>query len=593
MSPIPLNVTVMMLKSLLNCLFVLCCVFSFSAQVFAQSCNSHATVVSPPINAYTDPNDAATIKSVICNNAPLTLVTTSLSNCPSCTYLWSDGTTGPFAFAFTAGTYSVTVTDNAPGGCVGVSTDLNITATNLAVPQIAGDSFNMCYDLDGVLLSPGGNPMLEVSNPCPTCTYQWYQNNPVTSLGGGFTSVTMSAPSDEEYYVEVTSPAAVGSCVEQSRVIDIGISYASKPPVSASSTAICDTNTSFINTIDCPGCSYEWFFYDYFPDKKLIITAVFDGTRPGGLPKGIELQAQGNIADLSEYSIGVGTDAGATGTLVNFPAVSLLAGEYFYFTNDYDEFTEFFGFNPNFVNPVMNMNGNDRIELYHNGVEMDIYGDHIAPAFGNTWDYNNGWALRDNDAGPTVVTGGPQFSYDATEWNNTTTFDEFNVDSRDNDFFADNKMSIGTYTANQFEEDQELIISGVYAADFNEVDRPSGVQLYAVTNIPDLSAYSIQVMHNGGGSASASTIYTFPAATVLAGEYIYLTDSLPVFDVFFGGSVTSNPLRYESPILDSLDGDDAVLLLKSACSYDETNTITPPALTDYNYTTMPDVGGGV
>ena len=164
----------MMSKSILVFLFAFCSCLLFQNKIIAQ-CSSHSTVVSPPLEGRTDPTDGATAKSVICNGQPLTLVTTSLADCPACTYLWSDGTTGPYLFAYTPGVYSVTVTDNAPNGCVGVSSDLTITATNLAKPQIAGDSFNICLEVDNSVKS---RPNLLVDNPCATCTYKWYKNTP-------------------------------------------------------------------------------------------------------------------------------------------------------------------------------------------------------------------------------------------------------------------------------------------------------------------------------------------------------------------------------------------------------------------------------
>ena len=44
----------------------------------------------------------------------------------------------------------------------------------------------------------------------------------------------------------------------------------------------------------------------------LIITGVFDGPLPGGDPKGIELFATSDIADLAQFAVGVANNGGGT-----------------------------------------------------------------------------------------------------------------------------------------------------------------------------------------------------------------------------------------------------------------------------------------
>jgi hypothetical protein len=94
------------------------------------------------------------------------------------------------------------------------------------------------------------------------------------------------------------------------------------------------------------------------------------------------------------------------------------------------------------------------------------------------------------------------------------------MNTKDNDFFGDNKMPIGTFTAEPLVEDQELIIAGVYAADFSSTTQAAGIQLYAAANIPDLAEYSIRVFHNGQGASQQSDLYDLPSKPLLAGEYV-------------------------------------------------------------------------
>ncbi|MEO1713530.1 MAG: nuclease, partial [Bacteroidota bacterium] len=110
----------------------------------------------------------------------------------------------------------------------------------------------------------------------------------------------------------------------------------------------------------------------------LILTAVYDGTLTGGVPKGIELYVANDIADLSAFGVGSANNGtGSTGAEYTFPAVSAQAGEYLYLTSDSLAFIEFFGTNPDFADVddgSVNVNGDDAIELFLNGVVTDVFG---------------------------------------------------------------------------------------------------------------------------------------------------------------------------------------------------------------------------
>jgi hypothetical protein len=120
--------------------------------------------LSPPIFAENVDGD---VLNSICNGEPLVISTTSYTSCPTCTFEWSDGSTGPYTFAFADGTYNVTVTDLA-SGCVGTSSDLEVQLSNLAQPVVTAAPNTIC--------APEG-ASLEVSNPCVGCTYTWYDNS--------------------------------------------------------------------------------------------------------------------------------------------------------------------------------------------------------------------------------------------------------------------------------------------------------------------------------------------------------------------------------------------------------------------------------
>lgn len=135
---------------------------------------------------------------------------------------------------------------------------------------------------------------------------------------------------------------------------------------------------------------------------SLIISGVLDATLPGGVPKAVELYALEDIADLSAYGIGSATNGGGTdGEEFTFPAVAVTAGTYIHISTDSTNFNAFLGLFPDFVEgTAVNVNGDDAIELFHNGVVIDVFGDINTDGTGELWEYLDGWAYRKNNAAP-------------------------------------------------------------------------------------------------------------------------------------------------------------------------------------------------
>lgn len=168
------------------------------------------------------------------------------------------------------------------------------------------------------------------------------------------------------------------------------------------STAVCGTNLTYnadFTTFDCSSVT------DVTTTPSLIISAVYDGPLTGGVPKGVELYAINDIADLSVYGIGAANNGGGTdGEEYTFPAVSVTAGTYIYVSSESTEFANFFGFSPDYSTGFMSINGDDAIELFQNGAVIDVFGDINVDGTGQTWDYVDGWALRNNLETPNAGT---------------------------------------------------------------------------------------------------------------------------------------------------------------------------------------------
>lgn len=83
---------------------------------------------------------------------------------------------------------------------------------------------------------------------------------------------------------------------------------------------------------------------------------------------------------------------------------------------------------------------------------------------------------------------------------------------------------------------------------------PKGIEVYVTEDINDLSAYGLGSANNGGGSDDQE--FTFPAESVSAGSYIWITGSPAEFQTFFGFAATYEDTDGAS----NINGDDAVEL---------------------------------
>ena len=156
-------------------------------------------------------------------------------------------------------------------------------------------------------------------------------------------------------------------------------------------------------------CAY-WGF-----SQSLIITSVFDGPLTGGRPKGVELFSLSSIHDLSVYGIGSANNGGGSdGEEFTFPADSLARGTYIYIASDSTEFHNFFGIPPTYVASAVNVNGDDAIELFENGVVIDLFGDINTDGTGEAWEYTDGWFSRNYRSHPSST-------FNITQWNSTGT----------------------------------------------------------------------------------------------------------------------------------------------------------------------------
>jgi len=171
--------------------------------------------------------------------------------------------------------------------------------------------------------------------------------------------------------------------------------------------------------------------------QDLVITAVFDADLSGGTPKGVELYALSDIADLSIYGLGSANNGGGSdGEEFTFPADAASEGDFIYVSSEAPNFNAWFGFDPNYTSSAMEINGNDAVELFMNGSVIDVFGEIDTDGTGEPWEYKDGWAYRNNGTGP----DGSTFVLGNFDCQNGA------LDGESSNATAANPVPVGTYT---------------------------------------------------------------------------------------------------------------------------------------------------
>ena len=195
----------------------------------------------------------------------------------------------------------------------------------------------------------------------------------------------------------------------------------------------------FLITAFCCFCSFG---------QDLIITGVFDGPLPGGTPKMIEFFVLDNIPDLSVYGFGSANNGGGTDGQEFAFSGNAVAGDFIYVSspttdNDPDSptlgqtfFEVYFGFPPTFTSGFSEINGDDAIELFKDGVVVDLFGDINTDGSGEVWEYMDGWAYR------SVGVIAPSSVFNSADW----TFSGTNVnDGETSNSTAETPFPIGSF----------------------------------------------------------------------------------------------------------------------------------------------------
>jgi len=268
---------------------------------------------------------------------------------------------------------------------------------------------------------------------------------------------------------------------------------------------------------------------------KGVMSLKIGGTGTNG--RAIHLRVKEDIADLSDYGIGIANNGGGSdGREIDFPAVSVVTGDDILLVRDVDEagLATYFGacyadFDQVIISDGLNFNGDDPFELYLGAIVIETFGDVEVSGTGLEWEYTGTWAYKLNE----------QWEYAQI------------------DCSANSTTSLSSDCVYPF--CMPLQLQGVLALlwDGSGTNGGKAVQLRANRAIADLSQYSLGVANNGGGTDGIE--FTFPAAGVNEGDHIMVSREPATLAAYFGGCFDGFDLVVQSDAM-SQNGDDAIEL---------------------------------
>ena len=289
-------------------------------------------------------------------------------------------------------------------------------------------------------------------------------------------------------------------------------------------------------------------------NEKIIITGVLDGDLAGGYPKALELYAVTDIWDLTKYGIDVNSNGSTTASTkpdYYFQSGSLAAGSYYSIGRKSGTgnggFDDWFGEAADMYTNSNTFNGDDAIALSKitstDTIIIDVAGAVGTDGTGEAWEYKDGWLYRNH----------------ATTASTTFNMDNWTACKGCADTFTSNSTMLkpfpkGTYRTTLPEK---LMITGVLDGDLSG-GYPKALELYAVTDIADLSKYGIDVASNGKASDKTTIDYYFDAGSLSAGNFYHIGRRSGTgqggFDDWFGVAAD----MYTNG--NTFNGDDAIVL---------------------------------
>ena len=143
-------------------------------------------------------------------------------------------------------------------------------------------------------------------------------------------------------------------------------------------------------------CKYPWCS----PVQLQGVSALlWDGSGTNG-GKAVHVRINRDVADLSQYSLGVANNGGGTdGIEYTFPAEVAAEGDHILVAREPGTIAAYLGscynqFATVYQADAMTQNGDDAIELFDGVDVIETYGDANVDGTGQAWDYAGSWAFK-------------------------------------------------------------------------------------------------------------------------------------------------------------------------------------------------------
>ena len=268
---------------------------------------------------------------------------------------------------------------------------------------------------------------------------------------------------------------------------------------------------------------------------KGTMSLKIGGTSVNG--RAVHLRALEDMADLSEYGIGIANNGGGSdGREIDFPAIGVTKGDDILLARDIDVsgLAAYFGDCYNDFDHVVesgdvNFNGDDPFELYQGDIVIETYGDVELDGTGLEWEWTGTWAYKLNGV----------WEYGQI------------------DCAANSITSLESDCPYPF--CVPLQLQGVSALLWDGSGTNGGkfVQVRANRSIPDLSRFGLGVANNGGGTDGIE--FGFPQVTVDEGDQILVAREPETIAAYFGACYNRFDHVFQADAM-SQNGDDAIEL---------------------------------
>lgn len=312
------------------------------------------------------------------------------------------------------------------------------------------------------------------------------------------------------------------------------------------------------------------FFTSTVIGQTPIITMIMDGDCTGGTPKVLEIYAQGTV-DFTNYTLEKQGNGNPWSDAFDLSPIGTLTDEFVYLYATNATATNFGTEFPNVTNSfevtgsAMNFNGDDGVRIIETLTAnvIDTYGVEAVDGTGETWEYKDGYARRNDYTGP-------DGAFVEANWS----FNNGGVDGLCGTTTFEVITGAGTYIHTASGTPTMSVSAGLVGGIVQIVGTPSDEETFDVSGV-DLTADIVVTVNSGDYEISATAGTGFGASVTIP---------------FGTGTVAATPIYVRlngAAVANPSNGD---LLITSAGATDLTVGLEGQVV-DFTVSTVADVTG--